>query len=1119
MALVETAAQDASVQLRTIAGRLTALSGFADVIAALKAGHGATFDGVWGSSCALVAAALERHVGRTLVVVCPHPSDLDSFCDDLAVFSEIPAERFPAWETTSREVLLHDEVYGERLRVLKRLSAGDFPRFLVTSIQSLMQGAPPLAAVRASTRIIRVGETLDVDELCAWLVARAFANTTAVELPGEFARRGGIVDLFAADWQEPVRVELFGDQVESIRRFDIASQRSLARENEVALTALPVEADSARDRMNAVSTSGGIANGQDRMNAVTTNEAVTTSGRGRGHLTAYMPPGTWFLLQEPHELREEARRFKDRLDQPGDAHDLEDVLKDIFRFPSITAESISAGTFEAACRLPVETVEQFSGDVAKVKKELDAAAAGQEVFIVCQTPAETQRLGEVFAGSDLALSGRLHFPVGRLQAGFRLTTEKIALISGAELFHRVDVQRQAGRRLGRAIDSFLELHEGDLVVHVAHGIARFLGLRLMDKAGIVEEHLELEFDGGTKIYVPSSKIELVQKYVGASKARPSLARIGGKTWVRQRQQAEQAAIDLASEMLGLQARRASQAGVGFPPDSEWQREFEASFPYTETRDQTKTMAAIKADMLRPQPMDRLLCGDVGYGKTELAIRAAFKAVDSGYQVAVLVPTTVLAEQHFRTFSGRMAEYPFSIGRLSRFCSAREEREILEGARNGSIDIVIGTHRLAQPDVHFKNLGLLIIDEEQRFGVDVKERLKKIRELVDVLTLTATPIPRTLHMALLGLRDISNLETAPADRQPVETHVSRFDPNLVRHAVLRELNRGGQIFFVHNRVEDIEDVAKQLRQIVPEARLEIGHGQMPDHELEQVMLRFVNHKFDLLLSTTIIESGLDIPSANTIFINEADRYGLADMHQLRGRVGRYKHRAYCYLLLDPNKSIAPIAARRLRAIEEFKHMGAGFAVAMRDLEIRGAGNILGTEQSGHINAVGYELYCVLLEQAVRRLQHQPPKVSVDVTLNLPGEGYIPRQYVPDLRMKIDLYRRLARLQSEEELTEMRAELADRFGPLPEVVERLLDRMKLRILAHRWQIHTIRVEEKYLVLGYASRSRIEELARQHAGRVRIVDDRSAYVELKGVAGADGLLAPAALAETAESLLRVA
>ncbi|MBI1904504.1 MAG: transcription-repair coupling factor [Planctomycetia bacterium] len=1087
MALAPSAAQDASGQLKELAGRLTALAGFADVIAALKAGHGATFDGVWGSSCALVAAALEPHVARSLVVVCPHPGDVDSFCDDLAVFSPLAAERFPAWETTSREVLLHDEVYGERLRVLKRLSEGDFPRFLVTSVQSLMQGAPPPAAVRESTRVVRVGETLDVDELAAWLVARGFTNTTAVELPGEFSRRGGIVDLFVADWQEPVRVELFGDLVESIRRFDISSQRSLAREHEIALTALPAE------------------------------------GIDRDHVTSYMPPGTWFLLQEPHEQREEARRYKDRLDQPGDAHDLDEVLKNVFRFPSITAESISAGTFEAACRLPVETVEQFSGDVAKVKKELDAAAAGQEVFIVCQTQAEAQRLGEVFAGSDLATSGHLHFPVGRLQAGFRLTTEKIAIISGAELFHRVDVQRQAGRRLGRAIDSFLELHEGDLVVHVAHGIARFLGLRLMDKAGIVEEHLELEFDGGTKIYVPSSKIELVQKYVGASKARPSLARIGGKTWVRQKQQAEQAAIDLAAEMLDLQARRASQAGVAFPPDSEWQREFEASFPYNETRDQTKTMVAIKADMLRPQPMDRLICGDVGYGKTELAIRAAFKAVDSGHQVAVLVPTTVLAEQHFRTFTGRMAEYPFSIGRLSRFCSVREEREILEGAQSGKIDIIIGTHRLAQPDVHFRDLGLLIIDEEQRFGVDVKERLKKIRELVDVLTLTATPIPRTLHMALLGLRDISNLETAPADRQPVETHVSRFDANLVRHAVLRELNRGGQIFFVHNRVEDIEEVAKRLRQVVPEARLEIGHGQMPDHELEQVMLRFVNHKFDLLLSTTIIESGLDIPSANTIFINEADRYGLADMHQLRGRVGRYKHRAYCYLLLDPNKSIAPIAARRLRAIEEFKHMGAGFAVAMRDLEIRGAGNILGTEQSGHINAVGYELYCLLLEQSVRRLQHQPPKVSVDVTLNLPGEGYIPRQYVPDLRMKIDLYRRLARLQSEEELAEMRAELVDRFGALPEAVERLWDRMRLRIMAHRWQIHTIRVEDKYLVLGYASRSRIEELARKHAGRVRIVDDRFAYVELQAGAKAgtaeDGLLQPAGLAETAESLLRVA
>jgi transcription-repair coupling factor (superfamily II helicase) len=491
-------------------------------------------------------------------------------------------------------------------------------------------------------------------------------------------------------------------------------------------------------------------------------------------------------------------------------------------------------------------------------------------------------------------------------------------------------------------------------------------------------------------------------------------------------------------------------------------------------------------------MDRLLCGDVGFGKTELAMRAAFQVVDNGYQVAVLVPTTILAEQHLRTFRARMAEFPISVAALSRFCSPKQARETLEGLASGSIDIVIGTHRLAQHDIQFENLGLVIIDEEQRFGVEVKERLKALRSSIDVLTMTATPIPRTLHLSLLGVRDISNLETPPSDRQAIETRVTRFDPQLIRNAVMRELNRNGQIYFVHNRVNDIEKVAKKLAEIVPEARINIGHGQMSEGELEQVMLDFVDHKFDILVATTIVESGLDIPNANTIFIDEADRYGLADLHQLRGRVGRYKHRAYCYLLIDPNRHLSSTAARRLRAIEEFSQMGSGFAIAMRDLELRGAGNILGTQQSGHIATVGYELYCELLEQAVRKLKQLPPKETVDVNLDVPSEAYIPRTYVPDMRLKIDLYRRAARLATVAEWEDLSAELTDRFGPVPPEVERMLLLAKLRIWAHGWGVESVHLEEGYVVLRYTDRKKIEQLSRK-SGKLRIVDDMSAYLPL--------------------------
>jgi len=713
------------------------------------------------------------------------------------------------------------------------------------------------------------------------------------------------------------------------------------------------------------------------------------------------------------------------------------------------------------------------------------------VILISPTAAELERLREIFAPTEVARTGRLHLAEGNLQAGFRLANHGVLVLTSADLFHRTDVRRTQRKHLSKPIDTFLDLHDGDLVVHLSHGIGRYRGLRLLEKDEHALEHLEIEFDGGTKIFVPAARIDLIQKYVGGTKTRPKLAKIGGQLWSKQRRSAEAAVVDMASELLEIQAMRASRPGISFHHDTEWQHAFDESFPYQETPDQLTALEAIKADMERPRPMDRLLCGDVGYGKTEVAMRAAFKAVDNGYQVAVLVPTTILAEQHYKTFRERMAEFPFDIARLSRFCPLQDERRIIAGLAEGRVDIVIGTHRLASSDVRFHNLGLVVIDEEQRFGVDVKERLKTLRATVDILTLSATPIPRTLHMSLVGVRDISNLETPPEERMPVETQVTRFDQNLIRHAVLRELNRGGQIFFVHNRVQDIGEVAQRLQLIVPEARIRIAHGQMPEDELEAVMVGFVEHHFDLLLATTIVESGLDIPNANTIFIDEADRYGLADLHQLRGRVGRYKHHAYCYLLVDPGKHVTPNAARRLRAIEEFDQMGAGFAISMRDLEIRGAGNLLGSQQSGHIAAVGYEMYCQLLENAVRSLRNLPVKLTLDVEVDLPGKAYVPETYVPDIRAKIDFYRRLARITDFGEIAQLRTELKDRFGVPPDPVQRMLSQAELKVDAAVWQVKMIRVEKQYLVFEYTHRPRIEQLSRLRQGKLRVVDDKHAYL----------------------------
>lgn len=1042
-----------------------------------------------GAPPALVAAALQSRLPAPLLVILPTQREADDLAADLLTFGVSSPFIFPDRETLLQQQVVIDEAVGQRLRVMKSLASATKESYptVVTSVQALLQGVPSSSALVSATRTIKSQQRLAMEPFLTWLVEQGFEATTAVELPGEFSHRGGILDLFAADWEAPIRIELFDEEVESIRQFDIATQRSLARLDEVHVTAW--------------------------------SEGQATND----HLASYLPAGSAILLVEPDRIAEEAKHFLSRSENTAALHSLTALFTSFSPFAVASCGQILAGISGQRCQLPIESVDRFSGDISHIRDELDQKSVGQQVLVVASTDAEIERLREIFATSALMATGRLLFPVGSLREGFRLRTKAThaaapkarrkkpassdepdtnsttptpgisgtIVLTASELFHRGELRRAPRRHLGKAIDSFIDLRDGDLVVHLAHGIGRYRGLKLIEKQGQAEEHLEIEFDGGTRLYVPAVKIDLVQKYVGGTKTRPTLAKIGGKTWVKQKQAAEEAVQDLAAEMLDLQALRASRPGIAFNPDSEWQREFDTSFPYTETPDQLSAIAAIKQDMLRARPMDRLLCGDVGFGKTEVAMRAAFKAVDSGYQVAVLVPTTILAEQHFNSFSRRLAEFPFDIAKLSRFCTPQEEREALAGLKSGRVDIVIGTHRVASKDVQFQNLGLVIIDEEQRFGVDVKERLKSLRATVDILTLSATPIPRTLHMSLVGVRDISNLETAPADRVAVETKVARFDPDLIRGAVLRELNRGGQIYFVHNRVNDIELVAQRLQMIVPEASVRIGHGQMAEGELESVMLGFIEHKFDLLLATTIVESGLDIPNANTIFIDEADKYGLADLHQLRGRVGRYKNRAHCYLLIDPTKHITPNAARRLRAIEEFSEMGAGFAISMRDLEIRGAGNLLGTQQSGHIAAIGYELYCQLLETAVLALQRKPPRLKLDVDVNLPGDAFLPDDYVQDMRLKIDLYRRLTRVSAFDQLQDFEAELTDRFGEIPKPVRRLLALTELKMEAAIWQISAIFIENQFIVFRYSDRQRMEHLARLHPRKVRIVDDRSAYV----------------------------
>ncbi|MGB1926205.1 MAG: transcription-repair coupling factor, partial [Rubripirellula sp.] len=856
-----------------------------------------------------------------LLMILPQAADADLVAGDAMAFGLSDSYALPLSSTEFKASSIRDEDYAERLQVLQKLSRrGDtsLQPLLVTSyVGGMMQRVPTPQQLEASTRTLRVGQTIDSEDIRRWLAQSGFSATSAVQLPGEFAARGGLLDIYSADQSQPLRIEWFGDEIESIRQFDLASQRSIESIQEIEIAAIGVIDD---------------ASDSDPERSL-----IET-----GSIRDYLPADTVIILVEPNEIQTSANKLYERSGDSGNLLRYEELLDSFQGFQVITASSL-AESHSTANRTLIDlktgSTESFAGSLDETKAKLDALDSDYRVITVGDTAADGERLSELLRDTSLAQQGRLQLVIADITGGFRLLKNNLLILTGAELFHRSPVRRGKTRAKGKPIGSLTQLDPGDLVVHLSHGIGLYRGLREIEKNGQHIEHLTIEFAEGAKIYVPASRIALVQRYVGGTKTQPRLAKIGGQAWSRQKKAAESAVTDMAVELLEMQAERTAKRGITFDTDNTWQRQFDASFPYLETPDQLTAIEASKIDMESTKPMDRLICGDVGFGKTEVSMRAAFKAVVSGYQVAVLVPTTVLAEQHFHSFQTRMAEFPVEIRKLSRFCTAAEQRETVKDLRMGKVDILIGTHRLASKDVKFSNLGLVIVDEEQRFGVAVKERLKTLHSNVDVMTLSATPIPRTLHMALVGVRDISNLETPPAERRSVETKVLRWNDEVIRRGIIRELNRGGQIFFIHNRIGDMGAVSDKLKRIVPEVRIRVGHGQMNEGELEQVMVDFIDHRFDLLLATTIIESGVDIANANTIFIDDADRYGLSDLHQLRGRVGRYKHQAHCYLMVAQHKHLSPEASKRLRAIEEFSQMGAGFAISMRDLEIRGAGNLL------------------------------------------------------------------------------------------------------------------------------------------------------------------------------------
>ncbi|HEY3064231.1 MAG TPA: transcription-repair coupling factor [Methylomirabilota bacterium] len=1000
--------------------------------------------GLTGAARALAVAELFQAHPRTALVLVPRLADAHRWTQDLRFFGALAAE-FPEREPRLWRGGHHREADAERALICRRLLAGE-PLLVVATPSALATPLPSQADFTSRTLRLGMRDSLDRELLLEALERAGYERADTVVEVGQWSVRGGIVDIFPPSHPSPARLEFFGDDIESIRLFDPTSQRSVTSLDE--LVVLPL--DSPPD-----------------------DEAGPAEG-----LVAYLPPSAPVIVDSPRLLEEEAS---------PDAPTRVPVSVRLGGRPrlelALLSGTASADGDDAVAEVVLDTqsVPQYAGKFRELTAEITRwRMEGFRVALVAADEHQGQQLHQILREHQLeaTMAATLGDPVGLAivvgdcSSGFSIPALGLVVLTEQEIFgaRRRSLRRPKYQR-GSPVTAFTDLAAGDLVVHEDHGIGRYLGLRTMrvgDKDG---DFLLLEYAEGNQLFLPVERLELISKYLGGETDAARLDRLGGAAWQRVKESVRAALREMAEGLLKLYAERAVAEGYVVSPDTPWQHEFEAAFRFEETADQLKAIEDVKRDMETAQPMDRLVAGDVGYGKTEVALRAAFKAVADGLQVAVLVPTTVLAQQHWTTFTDRFSPFPARVELLSRFRSPKEQKAVVKGLRDGTVDVVIGTHRLLSKDVEFKKLGLLVIDEEHRFGVVHKERIKQLRASVDVLAMTATPIPRTLYMSLSGVRDMSVIETAPLARLPVETLVRRFSKAVIREAVEREIERGGQVFFVHNRIQSLPSMVRLLQDLVPDARIVMAHGQMRERELEATMVKFVTGQADVLVSTAIVESGLDIPASNTIVVNRADRFGLAQLYQLRGRVGRERQQAYAYLLVPADGRVDEQAQRRLRVLQELTELGSGFKLALRDLEIRGAGNLLGAQQHGHIAAVGYDLYSKLLAEAVRELRGQPSTAVVDPVVSVNVEGYLPEDYVPEVNQRLALYKRLAAADSDAVVADLRAELADRFGPLPAEAEQLLDTVRIRVAARALGVEKIEAGDGKALVTFAPVTPVE------------------------------------------------
>ncbi len=1029
---------------------------------------------------ALVLAGLGAASDRRPVLVgTPTQAEAERLASDAAaVLGTDRVLHFPAWETLPFErVSPGVETMGQRLRVLHRLGSEHPPALVVASARALVQRIDPAAAIEPI--VVRPGNQIDPVELVERLVMLGYRREGQVEHRGEVAVRGSIVDVYPSTADAPVRIDLWGDEVDRLTEFAVADQRSTVGIEEAVIypcrefrptqqrqdraAELVGEEPWGREQWDRFA-DGTLFDGMESwLPWLVDGEHLLTDLIGSDGLVAFVEPRR--VRDRAAEIIAEEADLASSLARTWDV-DADEVHRLHLPFDRLLARSDApAWSVLATPDQPSTPVvaatgwEPVVGDLTPTAKQIRSLLDDEyTVVVAADGEASAQRLaslltdhGVSFAAADRARTGGV--VVAPIDRGVVLPDIKLAVLAESDLTGRRRTHRPSRRRKRDTQRFFEDLREGSFVVHHQHGVARFGGMVTRAIGGNERDYLLLEYRGGDKLYVPSDQIESVRHYTGGD--TPTLSKMGGADWNQTKAKVRSAVQEIAQELVVLYQRRVTTPGHPFELDTPWQREFEASFPFQETTDQINAIIDVKGDMEQPTPMDRLVVGDVGFGKTEIALRAAFKAIQGGKQAAVLVPTTLLAQQHFTTFSERMAAYPIRVEVLSRFLTNKQAREVIDGLRNGSVDLVIGTHRLLSDGVAFKNLGLLVVDEEQRFGVSHKEQIKELRHDVDVLTLTATPIPRTMEMSLTGIRDMSLLNTAPADRQPILTYVGEYDEQPVAEAIRRELLREGQVFFVHNRVRDIEHVAASIRDLVPEARIAIAHGQMDEGTLERVVIDFWEGQYDVLVCTTIIESGIDMPTVNTLVVDRADLLGLGQLHQLRGRVGRAGQRAYAYLFHPRDRVLSEEAYERLKTIGEATELGSGFRIAMRDLEIRGAGNLLGTGQSGHIAAVGYDLYCQMVTEAVGELQGEKPKKPVEIAIEVPGNAHLPDDYVLKETNRLEAYRRLASIETHEQLADVRAEWLDRFGPIPPPAEALLQVGRLRAECVRTGVREITV----------------------------------------------------------------